>query len=383
MKRLPPFSALMLLATAMVHAQQSGNLSWAIRYDPKTFDPTLVDDQASEQVRFLTAGVLLRFNRQSLQAEPALADRYDVSPDGKLVTLHLRAGPAFFGWLAPLPPRTPPLPIRRVLAPTAPVAEEFGDAAHVTVDTPDPATVAVHLPKRVVNLAQVFDEIAIEPATRPSQARITSGPFVLTDYKRGESLTLKRNPYYYKHDSAGHQLPYLDTIQLDILANPEQNELRFLRGQYQLLDPVSADDFLALARKAPGQVKDLGPTLNSEQMWFNQAAAAPIPAYEKAWFGSRNFRTAISYAIHRNDLVRVAYSGHATPANGFISPANSVWYDRTLKPIPQDNAAALNLLAQDGFRKQGGHAGRPRRPPPSSFPCLPTPAIVPAKRCPH
>src|SRR5580658_7779384 len=40
-----------------------GELTWTIGYDPKTFDPAKVDDQESELVRYLTAGVLLRFNR--------------------------------------------------------------------------------------------------------------------------------------------------------------------------------------------------------------------------------------------------------------------------------------------------------------------------------
>ena len=40
-----------------------GELAWTIGYDPKTFDPAKVDDQESEEVRYLTAGVLVRLNR--------------------------------------------------------------------------------------------------------------------------------------------------------------------------------------------------------------------------------------------------------------------------------------------------------------------------------
>ena len=46
-----------------------GELAWTIGYDPKTFDPAKVDDQESELVRYLTAGVLLRFNRFVLQTD--------------------------------------------------------------------------------------------------------------------------------------------------------------------------------------------------------------------------------------------------------------------------------------------------------------------------
>src|ERR1700734_1476887 len=50
-----------------------GELAWTIGYDPKTFDPAKVDEEESETVRYLTAGVLIRFNRQTQKLEPELA----------------------------------------------------------------------------------------------------------------------------------------------------------------------------------------------------------------------------------------------------------------------------------------------------------------------
>lgn len=344
---------LLLLAASALHAQAPTRISWAIKYDPKTFDPALVDDPSSETLRFLTSGVLLRQNRLTLAIEPALAERYELTPDGRLLTLHLRRGLQFSDGSS-LTAVDVLWSLNHVLSPAtaAPVLQEFGGGP-VTVDAPDPLTIRVHLSRRVVSILRVFDEIAIEPANRPSQARVTSGSFTLAEYKRGESVTLRRNPHYWRRDPQGRSLPYLDSLQIDILANPEQNELRFLRGQYQLLDSISADDFNALSRKAPGQFFDQGPSFNTEQLWFNQSPSAPIPGYEKAWFTSRNFRQAVSFALRRQDMVRIAFDGHATAANGFISPANTLWHDNALKPATQNSAAALNLLAADGFRRQG------------------------------
>ena len=104
----------------------------------------------------------------------------------------------------------------------------------------------------MVAILKVFDEVAIEPADRPSQARVTSGPFTLAEWKRGEYVRLARNPHYWRHDASGRGLPYLESVRLDVLANPEQNELRFLRGQYGLLDSVTADDFRAFVGKSTG-----------------------------------------------------------------------------------------------------------------------------------
>ena len=342
-----------LLAVALTSASAQ-ELTWSLKYDPKTFDPAKVDDQASELVRYLTGGVLLRLNRTTQQVEPALAASWSISTDGRLVTFHLRDHLRFSDGSS-LTSADVAATLRRVLTPTteAPVAEEFIEAAHVAVDTPNPLTVEVHLPKRVVAIAKVFDEIAIEPAGGTKDARVTAGSYYLADYKRGQFVSLARNPFYYRHDDHGAQLPYLTTLRLDILANREQDELRFVRGQYQLIDTIPAENFSALAQKAPQALHDLGSSLNTEQLWFNQSPGSPIPAYKKAWFQSQNFRVAISQSIRRADLARIAYDGHATPANGFISPANTVWYNKSLQPIHEDANAALAALARDGFHKQG------------------------------
>ena len=42
---------------------------------------------------------------------------------------------------------------------------------------------------------------------------VTLGPFVITEYKTDELMIMRRNPYYWKVDEAGNQLPYLDEIQ--------------------------------------------------------------------------------------------------------------------------------------------------------------------------
>jgi peptide/nickel transport system substrate-binding protein len=100
-------------------------------------------------------------------------------------------------------------------------------------------------------------------------------------------------------------------------------------------------------------VRDLGPSLNTEQIWFNQAPQSPLPAWEKAWFQNRAFRVAVSQTIDRSDLARIAYLGHATPAWSFISPANSLWYNRALSAPQTDVAAAKAGLTAAGFRLHG------------------------------
>ena len=362
MRRAPiflPISAV-LLALASISAQgqaaprQPGEIAWAMRYDPKTFDPAKVDEQAAELVRYLTGGVLVRFNRQTQALDPQLAESFRLSPQGTVLDFKLREGLRFSDG-SPLTSADVAWSLRRLLAPAtqSPVAEEFVAPAQVRVETPDRLSVRVRLPQPVTGAAKIFDEIAIEPANRPSEGRVTAGPYTVVEYKRGQYLRLARNPNYWRRDPAGAKLPYAATLRLDILNNREQEIALFLRGEYDLIDGITPDYFGILSRKAPQAVHDLGASLNTEQLWFNQSALAALPDYEKAWFLNRGFRVAVSQAIHRADLARIAYDGHATPAYGFISPANNIWHNRELK-APQENAGeASRQLAAAGFHRSG------------------------------
>jgi peptide/nickel transport system substrate-binding protein len=129
--------------------------------------------------------------------------------------------------------------------------------------------------------------------------------------------------------------------------------LRFRRGELHLIDKLTPDLYERLASDAPGSALDAGPTLDSEFLWFNLAPRAPLRDPAKQWFQSLAFRKAVSQAIHRDDLCRVVYRGHASPAAGPVSPANKLWFKQGLAPEPFNLADARKRLAADGFRLDG------------------------------
>ena len=136
---------------------------------------------------------------------------------------------------------------------------------------PDERTVIIHLPKRVVGIGKVFDEIAIEPNGRPSEGRVTAGPFVIADYRRSQFVRLRRNPHFFERDNNGSALPRAEGVRLDILDNHEQEIRLFERGEYDMIDNLPPDYFGLLKQREPNAVRDMGPSLNTEQIWFNQA----------------------------------------------------------------------------------------------------------------
>jgi peptide/nickel transport system substrate-binding protein len=217
-----------------------------------------------------------------------------------------------------------------------------------------PNRVTVTFPAAVAGLDRQFDQVAIMSAKSPKKEMAVLGPFYLADYKAGSFVLLKRNPNYWKKDANGRQLPYLDGVRLDIQSNRDIETLRFRRGEIDLINSIDAEYYDRIAESSPALVRDAGPSLDSEQMWFNQVQKSPIPAYKIAWFRSQNFRRAVSEAVNRDDLARVAFSSHARPAMGPVSPANRLWFNTRLRAIAYNTSSALLRLQKDGFRLDKG-----------------------------
>src|ERR1044071_9364190 len=91
---------LALAACASLGAQQwGGELRFCLHSEPRNLHPALVDDDASETVRYLTGGVLLRVNRISQRLEPELATSWKLENGGGAPRLPLRGGGVFLAGL--------------------------------------------------------------------------------------------------------------------------------------------------------------------------------------------------------------------------------------------------------------------------------------------
>jgi peptide/nickel transport system substrate-binding protein len=343
-------------ASVLAFAQSGGELHFCLRSEPKTFDPLLVDDDSSLSIRYLTGGVLIRVNRHTQELEPALAESWKVSGEGKIVTFKLRSGISFSDGSA-FTSEDVAFTMHRLMEPA--LHSSTGDAFRagsgvVTAKIIAPNQVSVIFPSAIAGLERLFDQVAIMSAHSPKKEAAVLGPFMVADYKAGSSVLLRRNPNYWKKDAQGRRLPYLDSIRLDIQSNRDVEMLRFKRGELDLINVIDSDYFDRLAAASPGLAHDAGPSLDSDFMWFNQVANAPIPEYKRAWFGSANFRRAISQAVNRDDLSRIVFGGHAQPAVGPVSTANKFWFNGALKAEAYRPDAAMQRLQSDGFHLQNG-----------------------------
>jgi len=337
-------------------AVAQGELRFCLRSEPKTFDPLKVEDDASVAIRYLTGGVLVRLNRQTQALEPELAQSWKVSKDGRQISFKLRAGVSFSDG-TPFSAEDVAYTVQQLMDPA--LHSATGDAfrtgpGSVETNIISPTQISITFPAPVAGLDRQFDQVAVLSAHSPKKEMAVLGPFMVADYKPGAAVLLKRNPNYWKTDVQGRKLPYLDSIRLDIQSNRDVEMLRFKRGEIDLINSLDSEYFDKLEATSPQVAHDAGPSLDSEQMWFNEVARSPLPAYKKNWFRSANFRRAISDAINREDLARVVFRGHAQPAVGPVSPANKFWFNAKLKADSYAPDAALKSLQGEGFRLENG-----------------------------
>ncbi len=346
---------LVLLAIAGV-AQGGGELRLCLRSEPKTFNPLLVADDASETIRYLTGGVLVRVNRQTQALEPELATSWKISKDGRSITFTLRDRMLFSDG-TPFSAEDVAQTIKQMMDPAlhSPTGDAFrSGAGQVETSVLAPNRVMITFPAPVAGLDRLFDQVAIMSARSPKKEMAVLGPFYVAEHKPGSYVLLKRNANYWRKDASGRAMPYLDSVRLDIQSNRDIEALRFRRGEIHLINSIDAEYYDRLSQATPTALHDAGPSLDTEQLWFNQVKTAPIPVYKLAWFRSQAFRKAVSEAINRDDLARVVFGSHARPAFGPVSPANKVWFNAKLPAPAYVPAVAMRRLQQDGFRMQNG-----------------------------
>jgi peptide/nickel transport system substrate-binding protein len=359
---------ILLVGAAISHnaaAQAGSELRFVLHAEPKTFNPLLVEDDASESIRYLTGGVLIRVNRLTQEVTPELATRWKISNGGRTIAFELRHGVRFSDG-SPFSAEDVAYTMTQLMDPAlhSPSGDAFRSGkGQVQLKTSASDRLEVTFPAPIAGLERLFDQVAIMSANSSLKEMAVLGPYCVAENKAGSYLLLKRNPYYWKHDAAGRQLPYVDSVRLDIVQNQDTEILRLLRGEIHFINSLNAEYFDKVASENPGMAHDAGVSLDSEEIWFNQVARAPLPEYKKQWFRSTNFRRAISEAINRQDLARVVFHGYAHPAIGAVSPANKFWFNSQLQAHPFDPKSALHRLNQDGFsfnngvlRDRDGHA---------------------------
>ena len=146
-------------------------------------------------------------------------------------------------------------------------------------------------------------------------------------------LRLERNPYYFKIDPAGNQLPYIDAVDvIVVLENSQMITFQAATGQLDFVGHTLDTPNIPLLKL--GERKGV----NKVHIWrrLHVADVAIQPNYnyddlkyrELVWGkGERRFIRALSHAIDRDQMNEVIYFGRGTPSQVTVHPS-SRWYEK-------------------------------------------------------
>jgi len=362
---------------------RGGNLVLAVDGDPDTFNQMLTSGLANISITKRISAGLVRVNRTNLQLEPALAARWEADETGQTYTVHLRRGVRFSNGDSFTADDV--LFTFEVLADPN-VASQMGGQIEVDGKPPsvtkiDDFTIQLSFPRPVGMGLRMLDSIPILPKSQllepyregrfgdawgPTvnpKAVAGLGPFRLKEYERGVKVVLERNPYYWKEDSNGQTLPYLDTITFLIVQDLNSQALRFRQGELDLVNSptLNPENYASLRRQENNYtLRDLGPGLTMNYLWFNlnrgtDDQGKPFVDPEKlAVFEKPEFRRAVSHALDRNGIARSVLLGLGTPQYGPVSSGNKEWYHAGIPRTDYNPDRSRELLQQIGLRDTNG-----------------------------
>jgi peptide/nickel transport system substrate-binding protein len=176
---------------------------------------------------------------------------------------------------------------------------------------------------------------------------VGTGPFKQVSFQRDVQKVFERFDDYWQEG-----LPYLDGIEIDIIADPTVQVASFLNGDYDVVTYLNPTDANNLEGE-PGVVITHGNIMGDTFSLVGDSVNPDSP------YADLRVRQAVSYAINREAIADFIYHGYATATSQMVGPA--CWaYSPDLVGYPYDPDKAIELLAEaaaDGAftpNEQGG-----------------------------
>jgi len=199
---------------------------------------------------------------------------------------------------------------------------------------------------------QYFKSITERAIRLETQAPPTLSPYIVVDRPSLTVAIVERNPYYWKVDSAGNQLPYIDRVRWEQVPDKEVRKMKILAGEVQLLDtgqPTAAEMALFKEGEEKGGYRMVPLLFHCFDTWmFNYGYP------DKIWreiVRDVRFRKALSLAINREEIVDTIFGGFAKPSYTFPGEYNLTKANQLLDEMGLDKRDAEGWrLGPDGKR---------------------------------
>lgn len=226
----------LLLTTGCFRREPAADITIVNGAEPETLDPAIIVSQPDERVvKGLFEG-LMRTDPKTGEPIPGLAQSYEMSPDGKTYTFHLRpnlawstgepltAADVVYSWIRTLKPTTASDYAEALFY--LKNGEDFNagkttDVSLVGVHAPDPQTVRVELNSPTPFFLELCTLPALSVVPRGTIEKYgdrwvmanslpTSGPYELAYWRLNDRVRLKKNPHYW--DATNTQSDIIDIL---------------------------------------------------------------------------------------------------------------------------------------------------------------------------
>lgn len=193
----------------------------------------------------------------------------------------------------------------------------------------------------------------------PPKEIIGTGPFTIDTYRPSEQVTLARNTHYWKKDSAGTVLPYLEKILFTYVKDRNAELLKFQNGESDYLEMRGEDYPILKPLEQQGKftIYNLGPALGDLFFMFNQNMGISsqtgkplVTPYKLKWFRLREFRQAVAHCVDKRQMINIVHNGLAQPQITPMNEAGGYFFNPGVRVYDYNIDSARVLLARAGFK---------------------------------
>jgi len=329
--------------------QEGGTLYRRLGGEPTTLNGILQSSAFEAEVLQYVQRNLFDYDA-SLRQVPGLAEKLEVSPDGREYVVTLKADGVWEDG-KPVTARDVVFTIERIRDPKvpAPVYKSlFEDLEQVEALDPRRVRVRFKEPYAFRSMAFVLPVLPEHRfagqrflSAKDNRAPLSNGPYRLVSWKTQESLELERNPRY------PWQRGTFDKILFRIVPDNGTAFRMLMAGQ---VDENALDATLKARIESNPPSDTCCRVVEFYNLDFNYIALnnrSPL-------FSDTRVRRAMTMLLDRASLVRDLYRGSARIISGPWAP-DSPAYDASVEPLPFDPAGAAKLLAEAGWRDTNGN----------------------------
>jgi peptide/nickel transport system substrate-binding protein len=332
-------------------ATPGGTLRYARASDSDNLDPVTNDGNVNIWVFMNVYDQLLKVTLDGANLEPGLAEKWEISDDGLTYTFHLRQGVKFSDG-TPMKASDVKYSLERAANDPAQTwtftltALKRGASSDPNVPgpvegitAPDDNTIVIEIAQpwapflsdlAMFNCSIISEAFASGNEQRLTQEMMGTGPFMLQEWKKGESITLNKNPNYWETG-----LPFLDQVVLNVVPDDNNRILQLQGGEIDAIYDVPS-----------GRIQELQSDSNLKVILFPSTFTAYVTLNTRnAPLNDVNARLALEYATDRQTLISVVLNGAGTEATTLL-PRGALFWNSELPGFPYDVEKAKQLMAQ-------------------------------------